>query len=348
MGVAMSPVTPDDPAAIDAYHSIAAAAREHDVPDLPPLTRLSVQGEICHPMPAWKHHYFLVHEAADGRTAGPVAAVQLALPMAENLHIVTVELWVHPAYRRRGVGRATFAAIEQFAREHGRTMLLGEYCEPVPGGVARDAGPAAFARAVGAQAALPEVRRRLDLTTVDSNDWRARYEEARRHATGYSLVWWSGPVPEEYVDDVAYLDSRLLRDAPMGELRYEPEKIDANRIRATDDVLRRRGTRNYHAVARDDQTGRVVAWTAMYLSPGESTQAWQGITIVDPDHRGHRLGLLVKLENLQRTRDQEPDLRYIDTHNAAENRHMIENNEAIGFRPVDGWVNWQSDVPPAP
>jgi GNAT superfamily N-acetyltransferase len=83
----------------------------------------------------------------------------------------------------------------------------------------------------------------------------------------------------------------------------------------------------------------IAAWTALYVSPGEPTQAWPDSTIVDPDHRGHRLGLLIELQNLYRAREREPDLRRIDTWNATENQHMIEINEAIGLRPADGRVN---------
>jgi hypothetical protein len=34
----------------------------------------------------------------------------------------------------------------------------------------------------------------------------------------------------------------------------------------------------------------------------------------------------------------------IDTWNAAVNDHMIAINEAIGYRPVDGWINWQQEI----
>ena len=69
--------------------------------------------------------------------------------------------------------------------------------------------------------------------------------------------------------------------------------------------------------------------------------AFQQITIVDPDHRGHRLGTIAKIENLRYAMSHEPALRIIDTWNAAVNDHMISINEAIGFRPVDSWNNWQ-------
>lgn len=339
MGIELRPVNPADDAAIDAYHGICAATRAHDVPDLPPLTRASVAAEMRHPQPARLNHYFVVRV-----DEAPVGAMHLVLPTADNRHAAMLEVWVHPDHRRRGIGRQVFAAAETLAREHGRRLLIGAYCVELEAGPTRDKAPAAFAAAVGAQAALPEVRRRLDLATVDDGDWPARYEDALRSAKGYSLVWWSGAAPEEFVADLAYLDGRLHVDAPMGDLQYEPENVDVARVRATEDAMRRRGQAHYHAGARDDQTGRLVAWSALYFSVGESAQAWQGITIVDPDHRGHRLGLLVKLENLLRTREVEPRLRYIDTWNAAENSHMIAINEAIGFRPVDGWVAWQREV----
>jgi hypothetical protein len=37
-------------------------------------------------------------------------------------------------------------------------------------------------------------------------------------------------------------------------------------------------------------------------------------------------------------------VRYIDTWNAAVNVHMISINERMGFRPVDAWIDWQTDI----
>jgi GNAT superfamily N-acetyltransferase len=343
MGVELIPVTPDDDSGIDAYHSISAAADAQDIPDFPRLTHEQVAAEIRHPSPSRDNFFFLVRD--NNRFLG---TLEISLPTADNRHLVHVRLRVHPDHRRRGIGRQTFAAVKQFAREHGRSLLMGEYCEQRAGGPPRTPAPAAFAAAVGAQAALPEVRRRLDLTTVDLGAWRSRYEEALRQAKGYSLLWWAGPVPDELLGDAAYLDGRMVHDAPMGDLRYEPENVDADRIRAADETRQRRGQAMYQAGARDDQTGRLVAWSALRFDLGVAIHAWQAITIVDPNHRGHRLGLLVKLENLLRVHEVRPDLRYVDTWNAAENAHMIAINETIGFRPVDGWVSWQCDVDPPP
>ena len=72
--------------------------------------------------------------------------------------------------------------------------------------------------------------------------------------------------------------------------------------------------------------------------------AWQNVTIVDPDHRGHRLGMWIKVANLRYLMAHEPAVRAIDTWNAASNTHMIAINEAVGFRPVDAWGMWQQEI----
>jgi hypothetical protein len=70
----------------------------------------------------------------------------------------------------------------------------------------------------------------------------------------------------------------------------------------------------------------------------------QHITLVDPGHRGHRLGLVAKLANLRYLTEHEPRVRAIDTWNAEVNRHMIAINEAMGFRAVDAWMAWQLEI----
>jgi hypothetical protein len=62
-------------------------------------------------------------------------------------------------------------------------------------------------------------------------------------------------------------------------------------------------------------------------------------------HRGHRLGLLLKVVMLGLLAQREPALRWIITGNAESNRHMILINEALGYRALDRWTtSWRLPV----
>jgi len=51
-------------------------------------------------------------------------------------------------------------------------------------------------------------------------------------------------------------------------------------------------------------------------------------------HRGHRLGLLLKISMLRWLAEEEPQLQFLDTWNAVSNDHMISVNEALGYEPI--------------
>jgi hypothetical protein len=68
---------------------------------------------------------------------------------------------------------------------------------------------------------------------------------------------------------------------------------------------------------------------------------WQLDTSVARQHRGHRLGVLLKTEMLRWLRVTEPHLRSIITWNAAANSHMVGINEQLGYTVVGKGIGWQ-------
>jgi GNAT superfamily N-acetyltransferase len=350
MPVELVALNPADDADAATSHRIVNAVLAADVPDFPRPSPATQASRLRLPWPGGETHHFFAR--LDGETVGEL---DIKLPLLDNRHIAEVELLVDPAYRRRGVGRFLFDALVEFARSKGRTVLIGQYVTSLDGpaearSLESDAssgyghgasGHGAFAAAVGAAAALPEVRRRLDLDTVDVRRWDPLVEDALAHATGYRLVSWSGPAPDDIVGEVARLEGRMNSDAPLGDLDIEPERYDSERLRQVEEILRLRGRRHYHVGALHESTGRLAAWTMLAMEADDDRHAMQQTTIVDPDHRGHRLGMLVKVENLRHALAHEPGMRTVDTWNAAENKHMIAINDAIGFHPVDAWVSWQ-------
>jgi GNAT superfamily N-acetyltransferase len=96
--------------------------------------------------------------------------------------------------------------------------------------------------------------------------------------------------------------------------------------------------------ARHDESGELVGYTSLGVPSGGGTVGYQWDTIVRADHRGHRLGLLVKLAIIEQLRRELPEVRYLNTWNADENAHMVSVNEQLGFQVMEGWSEWQLDL----
>jgi GNAT superfamily N-acetyltransferase len=338
----IAPLDRADDATVDAVLALRTAVEAAEVPDFPAPCPYAFRGELAHPVSTKRKERFVARH--DGELVGYLV---LELPMREDLADADVELCVHPAYRRRGFGRALHTHMADRLRELGRKRCVA-FCPepepggPVPGGPERAGGR--FARAMGAKAALDEIRRRLDLTTVDDAALAELADAAAERAAGYRLVTWRDRTPDEYAADAVYLSGRLVSDAPMGDLHWEPPRMDVARLREAEAARAVSRTRLYSAGVVHESSGRLVAVTAIALEESSPWHAWQWITLVEPRHRGHRLGMLVKVGNLRFARSYEPALRAVDTWNAEANQHMIAINEAMGYRPAERWINWQQEL----
>jgi hypothetical protein len=141
---------------------------------------------------------------------------------------------------------------------------------------------------------------------------------------------------------VALVGNRMNLDSPIGDLPLEPERLDADRIRQAEAANVSRGRQTYNTGVR--RNGRLVGWTAVAALLDDPQRAWQQITLVLPEDRGHRLGMVLKLENLRFVRGRQPELRYLDTFNALSNEHMLSINRQIGFAPAESIIHWRLDV----
>jgi hypothetical protein len=63
-------------------------------------------------------------------------------------------------------------------------------------------------------------------------------------------------------------------------------------------------------------------------------------TVVSRKHRGHRLGLLLKIAMMELLATMEPQLERIVTWNGQSNEHMISVNEAIGYTVFGPPTTW--------
>src|ERR1700729_601022 len=307
-----------DPAAVRACHEVVTAAIAADDPSGPPRTLRRLR--VCltppeQPIELW---------VAEGPAAGGIAGwYQLRLPDRENLDRAVLNLFVHPASRRGGLGRALLGHAAMRAADHGRSVLRGEGLQGTAG--------AAFATRAGATAGLVDARRVLALGEIPAGHIAALRERAARAAAGYSLVSWPGRTPDQYLTGFAGV-LNAANDMPR-DVGEEEEIWDPERVREQVDGLRaRRGRHVYTIAALHAASGEMAALTDVEADPESPQWGFQLLTAVTRPHRGHRLGLLVKTAMLDWLAEAEPQLERIVTGNAAVNQHMIAINQELGYQ----------------
>ena len=197
----------------------------------------------------------------------------------------------------------------------------------------------AFARAAGATGGQTEIQRAMDTASISAERAAGLLAGTERASAGYSLVSWTAPTPEEYLDQVAAIN-RALYDAPHDPSIEEPV-WDAARVVATDQRIRRQGVRAYTVAARHDASGELSGLTQVEVGLERPEWAFQALTAVGRAHRGHRLGLRLKLAMLELLARQEPQVTHLLTSNTETNTHMISINEELGYyvlgKPARSW-----------
>ena len=136
-----------------------------------------------------------------------------------------------------------------------------------------------------------------------------------------------------------------MTDAPRDE-GVQATRWDAQRVAEQEEHALAHGLRFRTVAARHDATGELAALTQLCTEDGTPGWAFQQITAVAKEHRGHRLGLLVKAANLQQLTGDDPGARRILTGNAGANKYMIAINEMLGFRVSDQYREWSLDITP--
>lgn len=341
----LTEVDPSDGPAFAAWHAVAEAARAADHPDDAALAadELRAQALACGSGTDGPVVVRLL-AVSDGPTT--VGAASVELPQRDNRHVVEVpHLAVLPRRRREGVGTRLLAGVEALASQEGREVLIAELNEP-RATVGRSAGRA-FARARSFSPGRTEVRRDLDLP-VDPALLDALERQAAGRARGYAVRTWVSSCPDELLEDRALLSRRMSTDAPHGELPLEEKDWDGDRVRRAEALLRAQGRERLGAGAVHEASGRMVAFTELAYSLAQPQRALQWDTLVLREHRGHRLGLLLKVANVRLLTARSPATRRVSTWNAVDNAPMVAVNEALGARANGQVVEWLRRVPPAP
>ncbi len=309
-------------------------------------------------LPAWQDqtdeekHGFLVLSNGE-----PIGRAVLYVPLEEGSDLAEPQVEILPDRQGHGAGRAALEHLESLARARGRATLHGWTNhlrldgERMPARTGWGDVPvdhvARTLRAAGYE--LEQVYRASALDLTGPLDRiHGLLAQAREAARGYRYVSWSLPTPPERRDAYARMKERMATDAPAGGMAFDEETWDAARIERMDARLVAQGYTGLVGSVEHTETGDLVAYNELYRLGGGAGKTDQNDTLVLKEHRGHRLGLLVKCENLLLWRELVPESTKVMTDNAEENRPMLDINEAMGFTPIAHAGAWQKRLQAEP
>lgn len=289
---------------------------------------------------------------ADGRI---VARAVFEIDPDPGADAAMIEIGVLPEFRRHGIGSALYERLLAWSREADRAVVEAfslyrphatgaQLTAPTGYGSVPSSSPATrFLRHRGFTLEQVERMSRLRLP-VDTAPLDALLDGAHATLGEYRVLTWHGRTPAEHVPGMARLHRRLSVDAPTSGVSFAELEWDESRIAEQDDAGERSPRTLLVAAAEHVPTRTLVGFTELSLPAQTDRAVDQGDTLVLREHRGHRLGLLLKIANLKFLQQEFPGHPAIVTFHAEENRYMLAVNETIGFEPVAYEAAWRRPI----
>ncbi|HWH00565.1 MAG TPA: GNAT family N-acetyltransferase [Pilimelia sp.] len=268
--------------------------------------------------------------ALDPAGPGPRVVGRVSLLLFGDIGVV--ELVVHPAARRRRLGRRLLAEAARRAHREGFSSIGVEVVAGTPA--------ASFFPAAGFRCAYVETRSVLSLSEVD---WLALGEMAQGIGAGYQVQFHPGAPPDELLESYAMVKAEV-RGSGGADLTLRPSSYDPQRLRESLHCLVRRGMQPYIVLAIHSATGEVAGLTEVVVPAQHPTRADQYDTVVAADHRGYGIDRAIKARMLFELRSAAPSLTEVQTWNAPDNEAMLKVNAELGFRPDREWREYEADV----
>ncbi|MEV4667203.1 GNAT family N-acetyltransferase [Microbacterium sp. LWO12-1.2] len=305
---------------------------------------------------SWQDESDSLHVGYIARRGGDIVGmVTLAYAQEEHAKAAEFDLLVPAAHAHECIAESLLLYAEEDARRRGRDVLqtwtlhrpahTEDALVPKTGwGRIPSTALSQLLEAHGYGLEQVERNSELDLHADPGILERALAEATAFAGRDYCALAWELPTPPALRDGYAAVLARLVTDAPSGDMEFDEETWDADRVARRDVRMTSAGQLVAVSAVEYVPTGEIVAYNELLIGPDRAGVTHQFGTLVATEHRGHRLGTIVKCANLLRWRELAPQSPRVSTFNAEENRPMLDINEALGFVPVSYAGAWQKKI----
>lgn len=322
------PTAPDDVA--ERLTDLRLARRAEREPGDPPRPRRALLASLRGPRAPGEIVRWALAEV-DGEAVG---LGECEIEGNDNPQLGWIDVFVVPAWRGRGIGRAIARAVTEDVAAHGAT----EVGFGVAGHI--DVGRQLIAHVEGAwgeRCRLVERMSRLALAPLDRDAIRA--QSAARWAglaDRYRPLFFEGvdfPMADARFDLADFFDMSTEIDnlMPLEDLSMAPEHWTPERWAAVVASEHAQGMVVWNVVAQRLSDGRLVGLSNVSFDPAEPWKVNQWATGVRKSEQGQGIGKALKLWMLVKLFDEVPGAAVIDTGNAVSNDAMIGINTDLGF-----------------
>jgi len=246
-----------------------------------------------------------------------------------NGHLMQVSGALLPVYRGHGLGKKMLKLVLDEAKKLDKQLIIMNSDEE---------DGKKFLKKIGAEFALQGAENRLNFDTIDWEMVEQWYEDGKAKNPTTTLHNLS-IIPEDMIERYCKLSSETSNQQPFDELDVNDMVITPEFIRDREDRFEEMGV-TYHVMITEEESGKLSGLTEMIKAPNVN-QLSQGLTGVQSEFRGRKLGKYLKAAMLRFVKDKYPDTTVIKTDNADSNEAMLSINNRLGFKRYKSSVNAQ-------
>lgn len=272
--------------------------------------------------PLYRTERFLVVDHVKTPVAGMSFAYETELsPSYEQDHnICHINILVEKAFRRNRIATRLLGELLKKAREMRKTIITGEI----------DNTPARkFCEAFHGEMVHKEVQHRM---VMDDANWEeaARWREKGRKRFPDTTFEFFQDCPAADIELFCRTYTEIINERPTGDMQQTIITTPESR-RIEEENLKKKGVQWFTLITRE-KNGDISAMTDIMYHPREPHKISQYFTGVSAKHRRKGLAKRLKAEMLYLMREKFPEVEYITTTMAPDNRPMQAINAQLGFK----------------